>query len=285
MKKYFVVSDIHNFYSFLIEALNNKGFDQNDPDHVLIVCGDAFDRANEAIKVLGLLTSLHQQQRLIYIKGNHEFLLKKCYQEILEYGGVTSKHHISNGTRGTICQLVGPDIERKIMKFLPLDPEENALLAEKMQSVFELIDTCINYYEMGDYIFVHGWLPKTPAADYLYYGPRKTGGIFNPEWRNAGIFDWEEATWLNGMEEWEDGIREPGKTIICGHWHCSWGNTYLHDKYEEWPPKEDPDFLKAFEPFIDDGIIAIDACAAYSGKINVLVFEESDNHIVKMLDI
>ena len=43
--KNFVVSDIHDHYDLLVDALNRNGFDMNRDDHRLIVCGDAFIRA------------------------------------------------------------------------------------------------------------------------------------------------------------------------------------------------------------------------------------------------
>ena len=40
--KYFVVSDIHDHYALLIDALNNNIFDIQQKDHILVICGDAF---------------------------------------------------------------------------------------------------------------------------------------------------------------------------------------------------------------------------------------------------
>ena len=61
-------------------------------------------------------------------------------------------------------------------------------------------------------------------------------------------------------------IRE--KTIVCGHWHTSYG----HSKYEHKGTEfgEDADF----SPYYGPGIIAIDACTAFSGKVNCLVIED-----------
>ena len=50
-KKIFAVSDIHNEYDALIDALNEAGFDENNPDHLLVSIGDAFDRGPSAIAV------------------------------------------------------------------------------------------------------------------------------------------------------------------------------------------------------------------------------------------
>lgn len=56
--------------------------------------------------------------------------------------------------------------------------------------------------------------------------------------------------------------------IVCGHWHTSYG----HSKYERKGTEfgEDADF----SPYYGPGIIAIDACTAFSGKVNCLVIED-----------
>ncbi len=70
-------------------------------------------------------------------------------------------------------------------------------------------------------------------------------------------------------------IFELNKTIVCGHWHCSWGNHYLNSTIEEFP-KDKKDFDKSFKSYKNKGIIAIDACTVYSHKVNVLVIDENN---------
>ena len=36
MKKYFVFGDVHSFYDELMAALSEKGFDINNPNHLVI---------------------------------------------------------------------------------------------------------------------------------------------------------------------------------------------------------------------------------------------------------
>ena len=74
MKKLFVVSDIHGHCTILSEALDRAGFDRRNPDHLLICCGDYFDRGTENMEVLQFLERL---PRKILIRGNHEDMLKK----------------------------------------------------------------------------------------------------------------------------------------------------------------------------------------------------------------
>ena len=53
--KLFVVSDIHSFYTPLIKALEAAGYDKNNNEHWLIVCGDCFDRGPESVEILHFL--------------------------------------------------------------------------------------------------------------------------------------------------------------------------------------------------------------------------------------
>lgn len=50
--KYFCVSDIHGYYDQLIDALESAGFEPDNPNHLLIACGDHFDRGRQPREVL-----------------------------------------------------------------------------------------------------------------------------------------------------------------------------------------------------------------------------------------
>ena len=56
--KYFIVSDIHSFYTKLKRALDKAGFNKRNKDHTLIVCGDIFDRGPDTRSVYKFLTSI-----------------------------------------------------------------------------------------------------------------------------------------------------------------------------------------------------------------------------------
>ena len=63
-------------------------------------------------------------------------------------------------------------------------------------------------------------------------------------------------------------MKEPGKTIVCGHWHCSYGHASIQGKGDESGPFAD------YSPYYNEGIIAIDACTVISRKVNCIVLEE-----------
>lgn len=254
---YFVSSDIHSAYTIWMNALKNAGFNKNKYSHKVVVCGDLFDRMDETVQCFEFVQELQKQGRLIYIRGNHEDLLIDCVDEI-RAGRVPSSHHFSNGTVKTICQFCGQN------EWIIYDPTWRDKICEIMQPVLDFINkNCVDYVEIGDYILTHAWLPTYSHLD---------------DFRDADKSDWEQARWLNGMEMWTNPKnRIEGKTVLVGHWHCSWGWSHIRQERKEWPQKNRKDWQKSFEPFVDDGIIAIDACCAYSGKINVVILEVNEN--------
>lgn len=248
MKKLFVSSDIHGFYDQYIKALNGSGFDITNPEHILLICGDIFDRGYQAKELLNFLLSI-PQKRLILIRGNHEDLFDDCMNEIKQKNGV-SWHHIQNGTLDTISQLTG--ISTFDLRLGVFDYKKDILT--KLKPYYKLIKKCKNYFETKTHIFVHGFIPTS-------------GEYYIVNWRDLPEADWKVARWSNGIDCCFKGQNRTGKIIVCGHWHCShaW---YLSNpkKYHEIGDDSN------FNPYMDDKLCAIDGCTPYSGKVNVITF-------------
>lgn len=238
-KTYFVTSDIHSFYTIFHNALLDAGWEQDNPNHVLIICGDIFDRGTEAKPLLNFLLSI-PEDRLILIRGNHEDLMQNLIDELNDGLGVDIVHY-HNGTIGTLCQILNAD-------FNAIDLNFN-MLKRRLKKYNTLISRCVPYYELGNYIFVHGWIPYIRHHKYL---------------KHVSETEWKTSAWKNGMEAWKNGWTLKGKTIVCGHWHTSFGNYKYHNIGSGEFEKD-----SSFEPFIDKGIIALDACAAFSNKVNI----------------
>lgn len=251
--KYFVVSDVHSFFYEMMNAITDKGFEVNNPEHRLIVCGDLFDRGTQSVELLEFVKSLGD--RFIYVRGNHEDLLFDCYKELL-LGRGCGRHHVSNGTVETISQFTGLNYYELMFG----TEERNKAFRYKLEPVLDFIEKkSVDYYEIGDYIFVHGYIP-------CYYNL--------DDFRNADKADWASARWSNGMEMWKNPKnRVDGKTIVVGHWHCSWGWSHIDQKYKEFPQPSHKHFSYSFQPWCKEGIIAIDACTAYTGKVNCIVID------------
>ena len=82
--KYYVVADIHGFFSALKTALTEKGFFEDTEPHKLVVCGDLFDRGKEAVELQKFIVDLMEKDEVILVRGNHEDLmaLKGTYYQL-----------------------------------------------------------------------------------------------------------------------------------------------------------------------------------------------------------
>lgn len=243
--KYFVVSDVHGFYMELIETLNSKGFDKENKEHVLVSCGDLFDRGAFPTLVLEYIMSLPEERRIL-IRGNHEDLL----EELLNKTRKPSMCDLRNGTIATVTDIaMGMDDPRA-----DYDWESAIDTANKNKLLKDYLKAVQDYKIIGNYVFVHGWLPLNPNKTILQPS-------FCPD-------AWKKARWENGMDCAFKGKTLPNKTIICGHFHCSYGHKTYENKGTEYGKDAD------FSPYRAPGIIAIDSCVAYTGKINCIVIKD-----------
>ena len=63
--RYYVISDVHSFYSKTMQALSEKGFFEDKSPHKLIVCGDLFDRGSESVKMQNFICELLKNDDVI----------------------------------------------------------------------------------------------------------------------------------------------------------------------------------------------------------------------------
>ena len=248
MPKLFVLSDVHGFYDEMKKALDDAGFDENNPEHWLIGCGDFMDRGSQPVQVMRYLCNLPQK---ILIRGNHEKLIEDCC-----YRGEAWTHDVSNGTARTIWDIASGHIT---------DFPEMCDYTLKRTKAFR--DSMVNYLETKNYIFVHSWIPVINKDGLPAHYTRGRSFEVNSDWRNASQKEWDDATWGNPFDMAARGLNQTGKTIVFGHWHCSAG----------WAEKEGRSEFGSdakFDPYHGDSFIAIDACTAHTYKVNVLVLED-----------
>ncbi len=184
-KKLFVVTDIHGHFTILKEALLNVGFNEEDPNHLLICLGDYFDRGSENAPVLKYFERLKHK---VLLMGNHEELLKK-----LLLTGKVLPHNYINGTMATLNEFFGK---------YSIDPTDDTIdfsgknrIADR---IIDFINETVNYFETENYVFVHGYLP---SCDY----------------KQASEEDWQKARWLRWSEEYNGERPLKDKTLVCGH--------------------------------------------------------------------
>lgn len=237
--KYFITSDVHGHYTELKNKLDKQDF--NEQLDTLVVCGDLLDRGKENVKCIQYVNSLPNK---VLIKGNHEYNLEKCLRE---YNFSYADKH--NGTLDTILEIAKYVSGEK---YLNAYDREIYLYTNQYLELSQYLNSLRDYFEFtgidgNNYVCCHGWLPQ--------------------DYKDENCKDFEYYSWLNGMEQWRNGNTFKDKTIICGHWHCSYGNSKFHHIGSEFGKDA------CFEPFKDKGIIALDACTVLTKKVNVIVLE------------
>lgn len=287
-KKYFVVSDIHSFCSELKYSLRQAGFNKRNKNHILIVCGDVFDRGDETVEVYNYLKSI-PKKRCILIKGNHESL----YKELLTKS-FPDRHDFSNGTVRAFCNIAGID-EEKLSKYYWIEQGfangfDYDQIEERLYSTWNQIKNIVanheittwlnskqwkNYFELDKYIFVHSFIPVKVKDEWKEMHPYKLRSFcyeYNPDWREASDDEWELATWGDPIDNFEYYLFKPeadnGKVLIVGHWHTS-------DFYKrlEKVPTDTQEIYYSKNLIAIDGGVKYDPLIGYLHPQNVLVID------------
>lgn len=294
MNKYFIMSDIHSYATCMKEALKRAGFRKNNAEHILVVCGDIFDRGFETLEVYKYIMSLPKERRIM-IKGNHELL----YFELLEKH-FPDDHDFSNGTVRTFCQIADVDENELNLKAKIADSYifKTGTKGDVVKAVTDkwleirskvkaspitewlMSDEWVNYFEVDDLICVHSFIPLRVIdnedtkwiKNYPVYRVHPKLLEVIPNWREkASSVDWEDATWGCPYKQFDAGLfndeiaANPSKKLVCGHWHVSDFHNYFH--YDS----EDTMNLKLY---FGDNLVGLDACTAMSQFCNVLVYDQ-----------
>lgn len=289
--KYFIVSDIHGFYIELREALKTAGFDKKNKDHTLVVLGDLFDRGPDALALYKYLISI-PKKRCILVRGNHELL----YKELLTKD-FPEKHDFSNRTVDTFCQLAWPEYKydfdctqeyfeynsismiysvyrgdeddteakqdwKKVLKVVKEHPITKLILDDKRW---------INYFELGNYIMVHSWIPVGCFDGLPAYYIENRHFEYRDDWRNATQTEWDDATWGCPWKMVKKGLNKTGKIIVCGHW--STPDFFKHLKNIKKPIGEGPIYYSKEAIALDGGVYYNNYYGVYIHPQNVLVID------------
>lgn len=245
-------SDLHSFFTPFKKALDEKGFEPSNPDHLLIVCGDVFDRGSESVEMYNFLNSL---TNVVLVRGNHEDLLEEMLLR-----GYGERHDISNGTIGTVVAFAD-HISHKYFSV-----KECCNIVEEFIAPF--LSKFVNYYESANFIFVHSFIALKSLDNLPKYYVKNRAFKFDPDWRNADNDAWELARWGNPFKLAAAGLNQTDKTIVFGHFHSSWPRANYEGK---------PEFGEGadFSPYFGSGYISLDACTAVSNTCNIIVLEDT----------
>lgn len=250
--KYYVTADTHSFFTPFKKALEEAGYFDDEGEKRIIICGDLMDRGSESIEMQNFVLELMKEDKIILVKGNHEDLFEQfCTSD----EGRATNQHVHNGTFLTAIHLTSTLLTDAVDH-----PQQLAEACRNTPFYKTIIPSMRDYYETEHYIFVHGWIPCfVEGRDrFSYYG----------DWRDDSPATWAAARWYNGILCHHCGVTEDSKTIVCGHWHTSYGHNRYENKGSELGDDAD------FSPYVAPGIIALDACTARSHKVNVIVIED-----------
>ena len=157
--KYYVIADPHGYYDILMRTLTEKGFFTDPAPCKLIVCGDLLDRGEEPDEMQRLMAGLLKQDRLIFIRGNHEDLMERLLTDLetgygLDWIECGESYHVKNGTWLTALQLSDMSHREGICR-----PE--VLIQRVKRSLYYsmLMPAALNYFETEHYVFTHGYIP------------------------------------------------------------------------------------------------------------------------------
>ncbi len=247
--KYYVLTDIHGYCTLFEETLQNAGYYADAGEKKLVLLGDLFDRGGEARALQDKILGFLEEDAAILIRGNHEDLFEEL---VTKDRGRPLRHHVHNGTYDTLEQLTG------LKAGYSWNSNMQLAAAGRDTPLFQtILPAMLDYYETRSYIFTHAWIPCE-----TWYGSL----VYDGDWREADRDAWREARWTNPMDAART-VRAEEKTVVCGHYHCSYGHSKYEGRGSDFGPDAD------FSPYTAPGIIALDACTAFSGRMNCLILE------------
>lgn len=268
-KTIFAVSDIHGHYQLTISALKEAGYDSENDNHLLIVCGDITDRGQESLAVYEWLSKLTEEKKAIVLRGNHDYFLMDFLK-----GSNNPFNFIHNGLNTTLDDLLHSTNDFGTYVVTHSEPSENGQyevtiglyddwanqtreqILDEYPDLLDWLSQFPHYYETKNYIFTHGSI-DTKVEDW--HNPTKCRHRYE---------GWDACHWDDGSF-FNESICNTDKTVVIGHF----GTQQLR-KYYKYGKDDNSEYsiLKR-----NDGkVIALDATTILSKRVNVLKIEDEE---------
>lgn len=260
MKKIYAISDIHGHYFEMINALEDMGFDEKNDEHLLIVCGDIFDRGTQNLEVYKYLKRLTDTKKAIVTYGNHhKFLI-----EWLEGKDISPFNYMNNGLNETLGDFlhrtspfeswcfIDEKCEMTYGAFANWCEVARQEIKEEYPELLEWLKSMPRYYETKNYIFTHASLDL------------KSENWREPHCERWNLIDWDALDFDDGNFILKKN--NTGKVIVVGHFDT--GHLRQMHKLGEY---EDHSILETA-----DNKIFIDGCVPLTKKVNVLVIPKEE---------
>lgn len=252
-KKIFITTDEHGHYDELIEALNEAGYDENNPDHFRISLADWHDRGDQSLAIYEYYKRLCDEGKMVVLYSNHsEFFL-----DYLEGSNITPFNWMHNGTNATLDDflhrtdafqswcMIDKGCSMDWGNFAKWIEEARNEINEEYPELISWITSRPYYYETKNYIFTHGMINGTC-----------------PNWKFPPE-RWQEWIWAK-PKDFFNPIINTNKTVVVGHI-----NTGLLRKLNNEDENDNSIYTRK-----DGRVIGLDACTILTKKINVLVIED-----------
>lgn len=264
-KTIFAISDIHGHYTETIKSLKEAGYNENNTQHFLVVCGDIFDRGRENIEIYQWLKKLTDESKAIVIKGNHDSMF-------IDF--LTSNNNPFNYCNNGMCEtvddflgrtrsfeswcLIDKKCEPTVGAFAEFAEESRKEINEEYPELLLWLNSMPWYYETQNYIFVHGAI-DTQALDWR-----------QPHCILYDKVDWDALSWDDGSFLGKRMYNTDGKIVVAGHFHTY----HLRNKYDL-SEEENHSILDINDETLGHKIF-IDGCTPHTKNVNVLVIENEE---------
>lgn len=182
--KTFVLSDVHGHYQVLKDALDEAGYDSDNPEHFLLCLGDLFDRGEENTQVYSYFYQLTQENKAEVLLGNHDLFMLEFLEGDFEGAAFNALH---NGFNQTLEDFSGLNYHSHTLKKI------HQQILKQYPNVKPWLKKRPLYLKTKDYIFAHGGLDGS-----------------KPDWHKEDKkrFVWQYQSRLEGLRD---------KTIVVGH--------------------------------------------------------------------
>lgn len=264
-KKYFLCSDIHSDFKALQEALKEHQFDIDNPQHILVVAGDIFDRGSESVALYEFLKDLCDKNRAIVLQGNHH----QMFIDFLENKNLhlCSFNYVRNGMKHTVADflhrtepwdtyiilkysdqeqhdMTNEDWNREWAGFVERSAKE---INDEYPELLPWLKSLPHYLELKNTIVTHGMID-----------------CHSEDWHNPDI-KWEDCHWAKPHEA-AFMRNSTGKHVYLGHidsetirevWNEPKGNYELYTRQS-------------------GDVTYLDSCTIYTHKVNMVVVEDEE---------
>ena len=161
-RRVIAVSDIHGNLPFLKGVLDKAGFGLSD---VLVLVGDLFEKGRESLAVLRWLLELGETHTVYSLSGNCDYLDRVFLEGRPGIDGELWPVFRFWGDRSLILQM-GAELGIEPQSEAELPALRRAIL-ERLPREAEFLMTMPQILEAGNFLFVHGGVPREDRLEEL----------------------------------------------------------------------------------------------------------------------